>query len=178
MATNKIVVTTDIKAITKAIESVARRAESVQVDIQTIAVSCLKIIEAHSNTTPLNDLVSKLPQGIRKSALVEWALAHGNVRLLDRGNPLDADKIAKGQTFALQRDKLEFNEIEAMANKWWTFKPEKDLLDTFDLAKFTAQLLKRYNKAQKDGADIAGLEEAQKNLQALLQSVGTLQEQL
>lgn len=178
MATVKIVLTTDIKALTKNIELVAKRADSLQNDIQTVAVSCLKVIEAHSNMTPLNDLIDKLPQGVRKSALVEWALAYGNVRLLERGNPLDEDKIAKGQTFALERNKLDFNEIDAMANKWWTFKPEKDLLESFDLAKFTAQLIKRYNKAQKDGATIEGLADARTNLMALLQSVDTLEEKL
>lgn len=178
MATVKIVLTTDVKTLTKHIELVAKRADSLQNDIQTVAVSCLKVIAEHGNTMPLNDLVSKLPQGIRKSALVEWALAHGQVRLLERGNALDEDKIAKGQTFAYQRDKLEFNEIDAMASKWWTFKPEKDLLDSFDLAKFTAQLIKRYNKAQKDGATIEGLADARTNLVALLQSVDTLEEKL
>ncbi|QNO11426.1 hypothetical protein Aristophanes_00002 [Acinetobacter phage Aristophanes] len=168
---------TDNAALAKAIKSIAVRGQKLDHDIHVAGVSCLAHIAEHSNTTLLNDLVNALPKGARKHAFVEWALAYGSVRTLDRANPADADKIAKGQVFALDRSKA-FDLDGAVANAWWNFKPEADLLSAFDVHKAVAQLVKRVTKATKDGATLEGVQDALKQLKALEQQLTTSSEVL
>ena len=125
----------------------------------------------------LNDLVNALPKGARKHAFVEWALAYGNVRVLDRSNEADADKIAKGQVFALDRSK-QFDLDGAIANAWYNFRPEPDLLTAFDVHEAVAQLVKRVTKASRDGATLEGVQDALKQLKALEQQLNMSAEEL
>ena len=168
---------TDNAALAKAIKSIATRGQKLDRDIWEVGVSCLAHIAEHSNTTMLNDLVNALPKGARKHAFVEWALAYGSVRTLDRANPADADRIAKGQVFALDRSKS-FDLDGAVANAWHTFKPEPDLLTAFDVHKAVAQLVKRVTKASRDGATLDGVQDALKQLKALEQQLNTVSEVL
>lgn len=168
---------TDNAALAKAIKSIATRGQKLDQDIHVAGVSCLAHIAEHSNTTLLNDLVNALPKGARKHAFVEWALAYGNVRTLDRANEADQDKIAKGQVFALDRTKT-FDPDGAIANAWYNFKPEADLLTAFDVNKAVAQLVKRVTKASRDGAALEGVQDALKQLKALEQQLQTASEVL
>ena len=168
---------TDNAALAKAIKSIAVRGQKLDHDIHVAGTSCLQHIAEHSNTTLLNDLVAALPKGARKQAFVEWALAYGSVRTLDRANPADADRIAKGQVFALDRSK-QFDLDGAIENAWFNFKPEADLLTAFDVYKAVSQLVKRVTKATKDGADLQGVQDALKQLKALEQQLNTVSETL
>ena len=168
---------TDNAALAKAIKSIAVRGQKLDHDIHVAGVSCLAHIAEHSNTTLLNDLVNALPKGARKHAFVEWALAYGNVSLLDKSLDGDKDKIDKGQVFKLDRSK-EYNQEQAIANAWYNFKPEADLLTAFDVHKAVAQLVKRVSKASKDGATLEGVQDALKALRALEQTLETTSEVL
>ena len=168
---------TDNAALAKAIKSIAVRGQKLDHDIHVAGVSCLAHIAEHSNTTLLNDLVNALPKGARKHAFVEWALAYGNVSLLDKSLDGDKDKIDKGQVFKLDRSK-EYNQEQAIANAWYNFKPEADLLTAFDVHKAVAQLVKRVSKASKDGATLEGVQDALKALRALEQQLNTASEVL
>ena len=168
---------TDAASLTAAINSIAKRGAILDRDIWAAGVSCLMHIEQHSDTTLLNDLVNALPKGARKQAFVEWALAYGKVRLLDRDNEADKDKIAKGQVFRLDRTK-ETDQVSAMANAWYDFKPEPDLLTSFDVHKAVAQLVKRVTKASREGAELEGIADAMKQLEALKQQLSTAMESL
>ena len=168
---------TDNAALAKAIKSIATRGQKLDRDIWEVGVSCLAHIAEHSNTTMLNDLVNALPKGARKHAFVEWALAYGSVRTLDRANPADADRIAKGQVFALDRTK-QFDLDGAVQNAWYNFKPEPDLLTAFDVHKAVAQLVKRVTKASRDGVSLDGVQDALKQLKALEQQLQTASEVL
>ena len=168
---------TDNAALAKQIKSIAVRGKKLDYDIHVAGVSCLHHISLHSDTTLLNDLVNALPKGARKHAFVEWALAYGSVRTLDRANPADADRIAKGQVFALDRSKS-FDLDGAVANAWHTFKPEPDLLTAFDVHKAVAQLVKRVSKATKDGTALENIDDALKALESLKQSLTTQTETL
>ena len=168
---------TDNAALAKAIKSIAVRGQKLDHDIHVAGVSCLAHIAEHSNTTLLNDLVNALPKGARKHAFVEWALAYGNVSLLDKSLDGDQDKIAKGQVFKLDRSK-EYNQEQAIADAWYNFKPEADLLTAFDVHKAVAQLVKRVSKASKDGATLEGVQDALKALRALEQTLETESEVL
>lgn len=168
---------TDNAALAKEIKSIKLRGQKLDQSIWVAGVSCLAHIAEHSNTTLLNDLVNALPKGARKHAFVEWALAYGSVRTLDRANPADADKIAKGQVFALDRSK-EYNEAGAIGNAWYTFKPEADLLTAFDVHKAVAQLVKRVTKASREGVSLEGVQDALKQLKALEQQLTMSTEEL
>ena len=168
---------TDNAVLAKAIKSIAVRGQKLDHDIHVAGTSCLQHIANHSDTTLLNDLVNALPKGARKHAFVEWALAYGSVRTLDRANPADADRIAKGQVFALDRTK-QFDLEGAIANAWYNFKPEPDLLTAFDVHKAVAQLVKRVTKATREGAELEGVQDALKQLKALEQQLTTASETL
>lgn len=168
---------TDNAALAKAIKSIAVRGQKLDHDIHVAGVSCLAHIVEHSNTTLLNDLVNALPKGARKHAFIEWALAYGTVSLLDKSLDGDKDKIAKGQVFKLDRSKS-FDQEQAIANAWWNFKPEADLLTAFDVHRAVAQLVKRVSKATKDGATLEGVQDALKQLKALEQQLNTVSEVL
>ena len=168
---------TNVADLTAAINSIAKRGAILDRDIWAAGVSCLMHIEQHSDTTLLNDLVNALPKGTRKQAFVEWALAYGKVRLLDRANEADQDKILKGQVFRLDRTK-DTDQVSAMANAWYDFKPEPDLLTSFDVHKAVAQLVKRVTKATREGAELEGIADAMKQLEALKQQLSTAMESL
>lgn len=167
----------NVAEINKAIESINRRGKQLDTDIHVAGVSVLKHVAEHGDTTLLDKLVGAMPKGSRKSAFCEWALAYGNVRMLDRAN--DADKLAieQGRLFAKDKSK-DFNEVEAIANKWYDFKPEADLLTTFDAAAMVASMMKRLAKAQKQGVEVTGQGEALKQLRALAQQLETQTEEL
>ncbi len=97
--------------------------------------------------------------------------------MLDRAS--DADKLAieQGRLFAKDKTK-QFDEVEAIANKWYDFKPEADLLTTFDASAMVASMMKRLSKAQKQGAEVTGQDEALKQLRALMQQLETQTEEL
>ena len=168
---------TDVKSINAAIASIERRGKILDHDIHVAGVSCLKHAAEHGDTTLLDKLVNAMPKGSRKSAFCEWALAFGNVRMLDRSNEADKDAIAKDRLFAKDKSK-EYNEVEAIAKKWYDFKPEPDLLTTFDVQKAVAQLVKRATNATKEGATLEGVDEALKSLEALKQLLSTQTETL
>lgn len=161
---------TTVAEINKAIASIQKRGQKLDLDIQITGVSVLKHVAEHGDTTILDRLVGAMPKGARKSAFCEWAVAFGNVRLLDRGNEADKSAIEQGRLFAKDKSK-EFKEELAIENKWYDFKPEKDLLTTFDINKLTQQLIKRLSKAKKDGAEVVGQAEALKSLRALTQAL-------
>lgn len=168
---------TDNAALTKVIKSIATRGQKLDHDIHVAGVSCLQHIANHSDTTLLNDLVNALPKGARKHAFVEWALAYGNVSLLDKSLDGDQDKIAKGQVFKLDRSKS-FDLDGAVANAWYNFKPEPDLLTAFDVHKAVSTLVKRVTKASRDGVSLDGVQDALKQLKALEQQLTMSTEEL
>lgn len=163
---------TETSLINKAIESIAKRGQKLDHDIHVAGVSVLQHVDVHGDTTLLDKLVNAMPKGSRKGAFCEWAVAFGNVRMLDRSN--DADKLAieQGRLFAKDKSKA-FDLDGAIGTAWHEFKPEPDLLTTFDAAKMVAALVKRYGKAVKDGAEITGQEAALSSLKALMQSMET-----
>lgn len=168
---------TSVKEINTAIESIARRGKILDHDIHRAGVSCIKHAAEHGDTTLLDKLVLAMPQGSRKHAFMEWALAYGNVRALDRGNDADKAAIEQGRIFAKDKSK-EYDEAGAIANAWYNFKPEPDLLTAFDVHKAVAQLVKRVSKATKDGTALENIDDALKALESLKQSLSTQTETL
>lgn len=162
--------TADIK---KAISSIELKGKRLDADIQKAGVSCLAHISKHGDTTLLDSLVHAMPKGSRKSALVEWAVAVGQVRTLDKANPDDMMAIESGRLFKLDRTKA-FTVEEAMSKLWYDFKPEKDLLTVFDVQAAVQTLIKRYSNATRDGAEIKGINEAKAALAQLTKQLDVM----
>uniref|UniRef100_A0A7M2QM07 Uncharacterized protein n=1 Tax=feces metagenome TaxID=1861841 RepID=A0A7M2QM07_9ZZZZ len=156
--------------INKAIASIATRGKKLDADIQTAGVSILNHADQHGDSTLADKLVQALPKGSRKLALVEWMLAFGKLRLLDKAVPEDAARIAAGAYFAY--DKTKRTDIEsALAKPWFDFKPEAPILTAFDAQAAVQGVLSKLTKAMAGGLEIQNrahaIEAARKMLDAL-----------
>lgn len=156
--------------INKAIASIASRGKKLDADIQAAGLSVLNHSDQHGDYTLADKLVQALPKGSRKLALVEWMLAFGKLRLLDKANPDDAVRIAAGSFFAY--DKTKRTDLESAAAKpWFDFKPEAPILTAFDAQQAVQGVLTRLSKATAGGLEIQNrahaLELAHKMVEAL-----------
>lgn len=144
---------TEASVITKAIESISKRGAKLDADIQVAACSIVAHIEKHGDITLAERLITAMPKGSRKLALVEYMLAFAKIRLLDKTNPDDAEAIASGRVFAFAKDKT--TDIEgAIATAWHEFKKEKEVLEAFDVQAAVQAVLKRVASARKAGTKI------------------------
>lgn len=137
--------------ITKAIVSIEKRGAKLDSDIQLAAVSIIAHVDAHGDTTLADRLIVAMPKGSRKLALVEYLLAFGKMRVLDKTTEKDA--IAQGRFFAFAKDKT--TDMEgAMEKQWHEFKPEPAVVDAFDVQAAVHALLKRVKTMQEKGVEI------------------------
>ena len=139
--------------INKAIESIAKRGAKLDGDIQVAAVSVIAHLDEHGDFTLAERLVHAMPKGSRKLALVEFLLAFGKVRLLDKENAEDKDRITAGGVFGFAKDKTT-NVDGAMEKAWYEFKPEAPVLESFDVQAAVAALIKKVEGLQKKGVTI------------------------
>lgn len=136
---------TDMKALDKAIVSIANRGKKLDSDIQLAGLSCLDMIEKHGNIGPMNRLHAALSKGARKNALLEWGVTFGKLSLNE-----GADK--KESPFVFNREGVT-NMALAVENPWYDFQPEKAIVLEFSLQAMVAQLIKKAEDAAKrDGA--------------------------
>lgn len=118
--------------IEKAIVSIRRRGQKLDIDIQSCALSCLHHIEAHKDITLLCKLYDAMPKSSRRNALIEWAVAFGRVIWVKKGEELEGKggkKIKADETgfyFDRSKDcKVDLKKADTAENKWWLFAPEK-----------------------------------------------------
>lgn len=133
-------------AISKAIVSIQKRGAALDASIQLAGVSILDHIDKHHNVTLLADLFAALPKGARKNAFAEWAMACGKV-ILNEG----ADRKAKPFLYA---DKKVTSLAMAWEKPWYDYKPEADLLTSFDVQAAVAKILKQVTAARKANPDV------------------------
>lgn len=153
--------------INKAIDSIKNRGAKLDASIQQAGLSVLAHASEHGDTTCADRLISALPKGSRKLALVEWMLAYGQVRLLDKANPDEALRIKEGSTLKLDRDrKLDLESAEAKA--WHEFKKEAAVQTAFDAQAAVAALLGRMRGAVQKGMQIEHKEQALSDAKALV----------
>lgn len=119
--------------------------------IQVAALSVIMHIDKHNDVTVATGLMDAMPQGSRKTALIEWFLAHGKMR-----QNVDKDgKVNKDLPWLLDKSKKTQFEL-GMENPWYTFKPEKLDEEAFDFQGLLASLLKRAEKAAASGKEVKG----------------------
>lgn len=158
------------QAIEKAITSIKTRGAKLDQSIWEAGVSCLNHASEHGDTTLLDKLLNALPKGARKVAFVEWALAHGQVRLLDGKVKAEKVRIKNGGTFILDRERV-LDLQGAMAKSWVEFKPEPSVQTAFDLQGSVMSLVKRYESAVAKGLTVEGKDDALATLKALTEAL-------
>lgn len=160
----------DKDQINKAIVSIAQRGKKLDADIQAAGMSILNHIELHGDYTLADSLVNALPKGSRKLALVEWLLAFGKVRLLDKDNPADIARVAAGGFFAFDKTKAT-NLLEASKKPWFDFKPEAPILTAFDAQAAVQGVLAKFTKAAAGGLEIQNRAHALDAAKALVEAL-------
>lgn len=146
----------NVKAITKAIDSVARRGKKLDDDIQDIALACINHCEQHGDITLIGRLYLSMPRGARKNALAAWAVEFGKVV------PNGGDN-KKEQPFLYDKDGAT-DMTGAVDKPWFEFKPEPAPADALDLKVALEALIKRATKE-------AGVIEGQGKLLAKLEQL-------
>lgn len=140
-------------AIDKAIASISSRGAKLDGDIQVAACSVLKHIDECGDYTLAERLVLAMPKGSRKLALVEFLLAFGKVRVLDKNLPDDQARILAGGVFAFAKDKA--TDMEgAVSTPWFEFKKEVPVLEAFDAQAAIVALLKKIKGMQAKGVRV------------------------
>lgn len=118
--------------------------------IQVAGLSVIQHVDKHGDITVVNGLMDAMPQGSRKTAMIEWLLAHAKLEQ----NLVDG-KVVKDKPWLLARDKTT-NMEAAIEFPWFTFKPEKLDEASFDFAKMLAALISKAQKAQAAGKEVTG----------------------
>lgn len=153
--------------ISKAIKSIAGRGAKLDGDIQLAGLSVLQHAEKHGDFTLAENLVEALPKGSRKLALVEWMLAFSQIAKLDKGVAGDAERIAKGGIFKLDRKKTT-DLTGAQAKPWHEFKKEASPLTAFDAQAAVKGVLAKLTAAGKAGLTVEHRAEAVAEAETLL----------
>lgn len=157
-------------AINKAIESIKNRGAKLDASIQIAGLSVMAHASEHGDTTCADRLVAAMPKGARKLALVEWMLAFGQMRKLDKANADEAQRIKDGALFKL--DKTRTLNMEGAADKQWhEFKPEADVATAFDAQKAVQAVLARLKAAGSAGMSIQHKSEALASAKALVEAL-------
>jgi len=156
-------------AIAKAVASIKNRGAKLDADIQRAGLSVLQHVsgQGQGDTSLAEALVSAMPQSARKLALVEWMLAYGQLRMLNKAVPEEALRIKAGAVFKYEKERT-LDLASATAKPWHTFKPEKAVSTAFDAQAAVASVLARMRGAAAKGMSIEHKAEALKDAQALV----------
>lgn len=136
------------KAIDAEILKIKKAGERLDTKIQVVGLSVLQHIDDHGDVTLADRLYKALPNGARRNALVQWMLAYGKVRVLQKADAADAEKIADGSVFGYAKDKT--TDISGAESVWWhSFMPERAPSEVFDAQAAATRLLKAIQSAHK-----------------------------
>lgn len=136
--------------IQKAIDSIGRRQTTLLTDIQTAGLSIIQHVDQHSDTTLADRLYGALGHGSRRNSLAQWFITYGKMRLLDKDVPEEATALKAGRIFKFDKGRTT-NMAGAAAKPWQEMVKEPALKDTFDVHAAYVNLMKRIEKAGKDG---------------------------
>ena len=148
----------DIKQLNRKISLIRTNGAKLDALIQEAALGCIEHAAAHGDVRPANQLWEAMPNGARRNALGMYLVEYGAIRV-NTGK----DKEAR---FKFKKD-FETDVIAASAVMWYSFKPEKDLAEEFNLSGKLQSLLKAYNKALSDGQSIKASPDEVKILESL-----------
>lgn len=138
----------DVKSLDTAIEKVIKSSQSLQADIQKVAIGIVAHAYKHGDYTRANLLVVGLGDGVRKVALVEWFNKCGLVV---------EDGASEFTGFNKKYAEKHFDEMKS--TNWWTLKPQRPF-SGFDLMAEIARVIKKADKMASD-ATLTDEEKAQ-----------------
>ena len=129
----------DIKQLNSKIKLIRTNGAKLDALIQEAAIGCIEHAAEHGDVRPANQLWEAMPNGARRNALGMYLVEYGAIRV-NTGKDKDQAR------FKFQKD-FETDVTAARAVMWYSFKPEKDLAEAFNLTSKLQSLLKAYNKA-------------------------------
>ena len=136
----------DIKELSSKIKLIRTNGAKLDALIQAVAVGCIEHAAEHGDVRPANQLWDAMPNGSRRNALGMYLCQYGAIRV-NTGKDKDQAR------FKFKKD-FETDAAAAARVMWYSFKPEKDLAEEFNLSGKLQSLLKAYNKALSDGQAI------------------------
>ena len=136
----------DIKQLSSKIRLIKTNGAKLDALIQEAAIGCIEHAAAHGDVRPANQLWEAMPNGSRRNALGMYLCQYGAIRV-------NTGKDKEQARFKYQKD-FETDITAAKAVMWYSFKPEKDLAEEFNLSGKLKSLLKAYTKALSDGQAI------------------------
>ena len=149
----------DIKQLNSKIKLIRANGAKLDALIQDVAIGCIEHAAAHGDVRPANQLWEAMPNGSRRNALGMYLCQYGAIRV-------NTGKDKEQARFKFKKD-FETDIIAARAVMWYSFKPEKDLAEEFNLSGKFQSLLKAYNKALSDGQSIKASPDEVKILESL-----------
>ncbi len=136
----------DIKQLNSKIKLIRTNGAKLDALIQEVALGCIEHAAAHGDVRPANQLWDAMPNGSRRNALGMYLCQYGAVRV-------NTGKDKEQARFKFKKE-FETDVTAARAVMWYSFKPEKDLVEEFNLSGKLQGLLKAYTKAVSDGQTI------------------------
>lgn len=135
--------TADLK---KAIQQWGLRGSKWVKDGQTLALEVLAHIEAHGDVTVANSLYLAIPKGAKASAMAQFLVAFGKLKVNDGDN-------AKEVPFLFDKSKST-DLAGAKETPWYEFQPDKPLVELFDVQAAAVAFLKRLRKQAKEAQTV------------------------
>ena len=136
----------DIKQLNRKIKLIRTNGAKLDALIQEAALGCIEHAAEHGDVRPANQLWNVMPNGARRNALGMYLCQYCAMRV-------NTGKDKEQARFKFQKE-FETDVTAARAVMWYSFKPEKDLAEEFNLHGKLQYLLKAYNKALSDGQSI------------------------
>ena len=136
----------NIKELSSKIKLIKTNGAKLDALIQEAALGCIEHVAEHGDVRPANQLWDAMPNGSRRNALGMYLCQYGAIRI-------NTGKDKEQARFKFQKD-FETDITKARAVMWYSFKPEKDLAEEFNLSGKLQSLLKAYNKAVSDRQSI------------------------
>ena len=136
----------DIKQLHQKIKLIRTNGAKLDKCIQEAAIGCIEHAAEHGDVRPANQLWDAMPNGARRNALGMYLCQYGAMRV-------NTGKDKEQSRFKYKKD-FETDVTAARAVMWYSFKPEKDLAEEFNLSGKLQSLLKAYTKAVSDGQAI------------------------
>ena len=149
----------DIKQLNNKIKLIRTNGAKLDALIQDVAIGCIEHAAEHGDVRPANQLWEAMPNGARRNALGMYLCQYGAIRV-------NTGKDKEQARFKFKKE-FETDITAARAVMWYSFKPEKDLAEEFNLSAKLQGLLKAYNKALSGGQAIKASPDEVKILESL-----------
>jgi len=155
----------DAKKLRSRIKSVAKRAGTIQDDIQELLVSCGWHYRQHGDNSLLTQCVNAMPEGVRKERMTGWVTEMFQCKW---DNEKSRFKKAKVSTFLTDAFEVE----KYTENKWYNFELE-NTLNIWQLMRKVKALTRDIEKHEVDAKKQAiGALEAVNELTDKLHQIG------